>query len=143
MRKVTIIGFSKIRKCHYTLKKNFLTITQVAVLYFFALIGNAIVTLLHLPISGSIVSLFIVLGLLHFNILKLSEIELGASFLMSEMLLFFIPSAVAIIQYKDQIIQHGSQFLIVIILSTLTVMIVTGLVAQFYVHKLANKKGEI
>lgn len=125
------------------MKKNFFTAVQVAVLYFFALIGNVIVSVLHLPVSGSIVGLFIVLALLYFNVLKLSKIELGASFLMSEMLLFFIPSAVAIIQYKDQILQHGSQFLIVIILSTITVMIVTGLVAQFYVHKLSGKKEEV
>lgn len=125
------------------MKKIFFTAVQVAVLYFFALIGNVIVSVLHLPVSGSIVGLFIVLALLHFNVLKLSKIELGASFLMSEMLLFFIPSAVAIIQYKDQILQHGSQFLIVIILSTITVMIVTGLVAQFYVHKLSGKKEEV
>ncbi|WP_167815225.1 CidA/LrgA family protein [Sporolactobacillus shoreae] len=126
-----------------TLKKVFLTIIQVAILYFFALLGNLIVNWTHLPVSGSIVGLFLVLALLHFNVLKLSAVERGASFLMSEMLLFFIPSAVAIIQYKDQILRHGSQFLIVIILSTVTVMIVTGVVAQFYVHRFAGKKGEI
>ncbi|RYL92363.1 CidA/LrgA family protein [Sporolactobacillus sp. THM7-4] len=125
------------------MKKVVLTAIQVVILYVFALIGNFIVYCLHLPISGSIVGLFIVLFLLHFNILKLSKIEQGASFLMSEMLLFFIPSAVAIIQYKDQILRHGSQFLIVIILSTITVMISTGLVAQFYIKKHASKKGEI
>lgn len=126
-----------------TLKKVFLTIIQVAFLYFFALLGNLIVNWTHLPVSGSILGLFLVLALLHFNVLKLSAVERGASFLMSEMLLFFIPSAVAIIQYKDQILRHGSQFLIVIILSTVTVMIVTGVVAQFYVHRFAEKKGEI
>ncbi|RYM06003.1 CidA/LrgA family holin-like protein [Sporolactobacillus sp. THM7-7] len=125
------------------MKKIFLTAVQVAFLYFFAIVGNLIVKLLHLPISGSIVGLFIVLALLRFNVLKLSKVELGASFLMSEMLLFFIPSAVAIIQYKDQILAHGSQFLMVIVLSTITVMVVTGLVAQFYVHKFAKKKKEV
>ncbi|MCO7176612.1 CidA/LrgA family protein [Sporolactobacillus kofuensis] len=112
-------------------------------MYLFALLGNELTKLLHLPISGSIVGLFLVLALLHLKILKLSYVELGASFLMSEMLLFFIPSAVAIIQYKDEILQHGSQFLIVILLSTITVMIVTGLVAQYSIRRLANKKGEI
>ncbi|MFT8312530.1 MAG: CidA/LrgA family protein [Sporolactobacillus sp.] len=116
---------------------------QVCYLYLFALLGNILVRWLHLPVSGSIIGLFIVLALLHFKILKLSAIELGAGFLMSEMLLFFVPSAVAIIQYKDEILQHGSQFLFVILLSTITVMIVTGLVAQFSIRRLANKKGEI
>lgn len=123
--------------------KCFRVITQVICLYLFALLGNALVKWLHLPVSGSIIGLFIVLALLHFKILKLSAVELGAGFLMSEMLLFFIPSAVAIIQYKNEIFQHGSQFLIVILLSTITVMIVTGLVAQFSIRRLANKKGEI
>jgi holin-like protein len=125
------------------LKKCLNTILQVGYLYLFALLGNLLTKWLHLPISGSIVGLFIVLCLLHFKVLKLSAVELGASFLMSEMLLFFIPSAVAIIQYKDEILQHGSQFLIVILLSTITVMIVTGLVAQYSIRRLANKKGEI
>ncbi|MCO7126649.1 CidA/LrgA family holin-like protein [Sporolactobacillus shoreicorticis] len=123
--------------------KFFRVALQVCYLYLFALLGNILVKWLHLPISGSIIGLFIVLALLHFKVLKLSAVELGAGFLMSEMLLFFIPSAVAIIQYKDEIIQHGSQFLIVILLSTITVMIVTGLVAQFSIRRLANKKGEI
>ncbi|WP_290443584.1 CidA/LrgA family protein [Sporolactobacillus kofuensis] len=123
--------------------KCFRIIIQVGCLYLFALLGNELTKLLHLPISGSIVGLFLVLALLHLKILKLSYVELGASFLMSEMLLFFIPSAVAIIQYKDEILQHGSQFLIVILLSTITVMIVTGLVAQYSIRRLANKKGEI
>ncbi|SFG89319.1 CidA/LrgA family protein [Sporolactobacillus nakayamae] len=123
--------------------KCFRIITQVTYLYLFALLGNVLVKWLHLPVSGSIIGLFIVLALLHFKVLKLSAVELGAGFLMSEMLLFFIPSAVAIIQYKNEILQHGSQFLIVILLSTITVMIVTGLVAQISIRRLANKKGEI
>lgn len=119
------------------LKKIILTIIQVAILYVFNIIGGFIAKLLHLPISGSIVGLFIVLALLHFNVLQLSKIELGASFLMTEMLLFFVPSVVAIIQYKDQFFQHGSQFLIVIVLGTITVMAATGLVAE----RIMNKKN--
>lgn len=125
------------------MKKMMRIVIQVLFLYAFALIGNGLVEVFHLPISGSIVGMFLVLGLLYSNVLKLPAIEEGAGFLMSEMLLFFIPSAVAIIQYKDQILQHGSQFLIVIILSTITVMIVTGLVAQFYLHRLERKKERV
>lgn len=119
------------------LKKIILTIIQVAILYAFSFIGGFIAKWLHLPISGSIIGLFIVLVLLHFNVLQLSKIELGASFLMTEMLLFFVPSVVAIIQYKDQFLQHGSQFLIVIVLGTITVMAATGLVAE----RIMNKKN--
>ncbi|MFX3616333.1 MAG: CidA/LrgA family protein [Sporolactobacillus sp.] len=125
------------------MKKWFVIFFQTALLYLFSMIGNLLVAWLHLPISGSIIGLFIVLALLRFNILKLTMLEQGATFLMSEMLLFFIPSAVAIIQYKNQILQHGSQFLIVIVLSTMTVMIVTGIVAQYFIHRLAIKKGGI
>ncbi|MFT8364158.1 MAG: CidA/LrgA family holin-like protein [Sporolactobacillus sp.] len=119
------------------MKKIFFLIIEVSILYLFAAVGNLIVELTHLPISGSIIGLFIVLILLRFHFLKLSLIESGATFLMSEMLLFFIPSAVAIIQYKAQILQHGSQFLIVIVLSTVTVMVITGVVAQYYIRKRA------
>lgn len=125
------------------MKKIFTLVMEVIILYLFALAGNFIAWLFHLPISGSIIGLFIVLILLRFHLLNLSLIENGAAFLMSEMLLFFVPSAVAIIQYKEQILQHGSQFLIVIVLSTITVMVITGLVAQYYIRKWAVKKGEI
>ncbi|WP_155220260.1 CidA/LrgA family protein [Terrilactibacillus tamarindi] len=110
--------------------KVFKIVIQVAVLYFFAIIGNLLSLLLHLPISGSIIGMFIVFALLYFKILPISKIEMGASFLLAEMLLFFVPSAVGILQYKEAIFNYGTQFLLVICLSTITVMIVTGIVAE-------------
>ena len=45
-------------------------------------------------------------------------------------MLFFVPSAVGIIQHRQLMLMNGLRFEIVILLSTLTVMICTGLLAE-------------
>ena len=75
------------------------SIVQIGYLYILLLIGNTIARLLHLPIPGSIIGLVLLFLLLQFHIIKLEWIELGAAVLLSELLLFFIPSAIGVIDY--------------------------------------------
>jgi len=75
------------------------SIVQIGYLYILLLIGNTIARLLHLPIPGSIIGLVLLFLLLQFHIIKLEWIELGAAVLLSELLLFFIPSAIGVIYY--------------------------------------------
>jgi len=73
------------------------SIVQIGYLYILLFVGNSIARLLHLPIPGSIIGLVLLFLLLQFHMIKLEWIELGAGLLLSELLLFFIPSAIGII----------------------------------------------
>ncbi|MFC0214589.1 CidA/LrgA family holin-like protein [Paenibacillus chartarius] len=91
---------------------------------------NVITPLLQLPIPGSIIGMLLVFVLLLLGVIKLEWVEAGAAWLLAEMLLFFIPSAVGVLPYKSLLLGSGLQIVIVIVSSTALVMACAGLVAQ-------------
>lgn len=113
-------------------------ILQIISLYLILLLGNEISKLLNLPIPGSIVGLVLLFISLELKVVKLEWIDLGASFLLSQLLLFFIPSAIGVMEYKSLFGVQGLKIVAVIILSSLVVMVCTGLSAE-WVNK--RKRG--
>jgi len=106
-------------------------IVQVAMLVVFYSVCNLITKYLHLPIPGSIVGLIILFLMLQFKVVKVEWVETGASWLLADLLLFFIPAAVGVVNYQQVIGPQLGKLFIVILLSTITVMAFTGLTAQF------------
>lgn len=105
-------------------------ILQIAVLFFISLAMNYIVKWLHLPIPGTILGIIVLFILLKTNVIKLSWIEQGANWLLAELLLFFIPAAVGVMNYMSLLEQDGIRILLVVISSTVIVMASSGLVAS-------------
>jgi len=105
-------------------------ILQVAVLFFISLAMNYIAKWLHLPIPGTILGIIVLFILLKTNVIKLSWIEQGANWLLAELLLFFIPAAVGVMNYMSLLEQDGIRILLVVISSTVIVMASSGLVAS-------------
>ncbi|OCA92148.1 CidA/LrgA family protein [Pseudobacillus wudalianchiensis] len=114
------------------------SIVQIILLCAFSLGMNQLVNWLDLPIPGSILGMFILFILLQTKIIRLEWIELGANWLLAELLLFFIPAAVGIIKYKNVLIDDGLYVTLVIVLSTAVVMACTGLTAK----KIAERKEQ-
>ncbi|GGH32335.1 CidA/LrgA family protein [Paenibacillus segetis] len=102
---------------------------QVAILFFVSIAMNKLSTLLHLPIPGSILGIIVLFTLLKTKMIKLAWVEQGANWLLAELLLFFIPSAVGVMKYIPMLETDGVRILIVVISSTLVVMISSGLIA--------------
>ncbi|NOU98073.1 CidA/LrgA family holin-like protein [Paenibacillus sp. LMG 31456] len=111
------------------------TIIQVLLFIVLARISNLIVAWLHIPVPGSIIGIIILFTLLKLKVLRLDWIEYGSKWLLSEMLLFFIPSTVAIINYKNLVIHSGFRIAIIILCSTIAVMICTGLMGQLFMGR--------
>ena len=78
--------------------------------------------LLNLPLASGVLGFFLLLFLLEMNWLKLTHSEQGADLLLAELLLFFIPPVVGVIQYQDLLIASGWKILLVILISTALVM---------------------
>lgn len=78
--------------------------------------------LLNLPVASGVLGFFLLLFLLEMKWLKLAHVERGADLLLAELLLFFIPPVVGVIQYQDLLIASGWQILLVILISTALVM---------------------
>ncbi|KQL52371.1 holin [Heyndrickxia shackletonii] len=112
---------------------------QVAILVAFSYIMDKLSNLLHIGIPGSIIGIIILFILLKTNMVKLKWIEIGGNWLLAEFLLFFIPSAVGVIQYKSMLVDNGIKILMIIILSSALVMTCSGFIAEKIMHRKEEK----
>lgn len=112
------------------IKRLLKTGVQVLVLTLASLAGSALSTRFHWPVPGSVVGMLLVLALLYSGLVRVEWVDAGAAFLLSEMLLFFVPAAVGVVQYGHLLAASGLRILLVIGLSTLLVMACTGAAAE-------------
>ncbi|KAA6451130.1 CidA/LrgA family holin-like protein [Bacillus swezeyi] len=115
-------------------------IGQVALLFIFARLMNLLVEVLHIKIPGSIIGIIVIFALLHFKVIKLEWIEIGALWLLAELLLFFVPSAVGIMNYGELLKEFGTSIILVVLLSTFVVMVSTGMLTQMIAKRKERKK---
>ena len=71
---------------------------QFMIILIFSLIGEAISTLFHLPVPGSIIGLVLLFLALEFKIIRLRHIDTVGNFLLGNMTILFLPAAVGKIQ---------------------------------------------
>ena len=102
---------------------------QIAILCGLAFLSNILVAQFSLPLPGSVVGIVLLFGLLQLGILRLEWIESGANLLLAELLLFFIPSAVGVVQYRALLLNHGIAILIVVVAGSVVIMSGSGLLA--------------
>jgi holin-like protein len=93
-----------------------------------------VVNLMRLPLSGGVLGLGITLLLLITQYVKIESIRGGAQLLLRDMLLFFIPAVLAVLDHHEFFGLLGLKILCVILLSTVAVMLVTALVVDYCYH---------
>lgn len=103
--------------------------------------SDAAMRALRLPIPGSVAGLGVLVLLLRKGWLPLGWVAEGAGWLLAEMLLFFIPAVVAVVQYPAVILKEGWQLLLVILLGTVGVMVGTALVVERVVRLEQRLRG--
>ncbi|EKT4472794.1 Holin-like protein CidA [Pseudomonas hunanensis] len=112
------------------LKKALRLLVELAVLCALFLLGGQIASWLGWPIPGGVMGLALLLILFASGVLKPAMLQLGAGWLMAEMLLFFIPALMSLLDYGSLIRDEGWRILLVIAVSTLMVMIVTAMTVE-------------
>lgn len=120
--------------------KLIMVILQILLLTALFLIGESISQWFDLPVPGSIIGFFLLFFLLYFKVIKLSWVEQGGTLLVGELLLFFIPAVVGLMNYGDVLMHFGIQIVIIITISTIIVMSVTGIIAE---HISRRKEGSL
>lgn len=86
---------------------------------------------LHLPFSGGVVGLFVLVALLLSGWVRPGAIELGANWLLANMLLFFIPLVVSVVQFTQLLKTQGLMLFVNIGLGFACVMLVTALTVEW------------
>lgn len=121
-------------------KRILLVVIQIVFINLFFMLGNLLVKIIGINFPGSIVGMGILLIALYSNLVKLEWVEEGAKWLLAELLLFFIPSAVGLVQYPELIGWSGVGILVVIFISTIAVMVLTGWIADWFIKR-EKKEG--
>jgi len=103
---------------------------QVAFYILFFMAAQQLVDWLHLPLPANIVGMLLLLALIMLRVLPLNWVKAGSRWLLAEMLLFFIPAVVAVVNYSQLLQVDGWRILLVIMISTLLVLSATAIVVD-------------
>jgi holin-like protein len=118
-------------------KNNVIKIKELAafslqMLYFIILLefSKGIVKLVAIPLPDSIVGMLLLLFFLKSGIIKMKNIEKAGNFLLKYMLFMFIPIGAGLIQSLEQLSQYGIPFIVLTLVSALSVIVSTGFVSS-------------
>lgn len=106
-------------------------ISQLSLLIFIWWISSLIQQALKLPVSAGVIGLLLVLIALLSGLFKLQWIKTGSDFILSELVLLFIPCVVGIIKYKDLLLTQGWQLVLSVVIGTFLVMVATAYSVYF------------
>lgn len=106
-------------------------LAELGVLLALFLLGGQLAAWLGWPIPGGVVGLALLLLLFACGWLKPAALQRGAGVLMAEMLLFFIPALMSLLDYGALLRSDGWRILLVIAVSTLLVMVVTAFTVEW------------
>lgn len=100
----------------------------------FFLLAQWLVERLHLPLPANIVGMLLLLAMMLLRLLPLNWVKAGSRWLLAEMLLFFVPAVVAVVNYAPLLRVEGWRIMLVIGISTLLVLAATALVVEKVYH---------
>ncbi len=103
---------------------------QVALYAGLFIISDQLVRVFHLPLPANIVGMLLLLAMIMLRILPVRWVQAGSRWLLAEMLLFFVPAVVAVVNYAQLIMVDGWKIFTVIAVSTTLTLAVTGLVVD-------------
>lgn len=117
-----------------TLKHLARLVAELAVLLGIYLLGCEIAIWFAWPIPGGVVGMVLLLLAFAMGAIKPAALQMGAGLLMAEMLLFFIPALMSLLDYGGLMRDDGWRILLVIGVSTLMVMLVTAFTVELVVR---------
>ncbi len=124
--------------------ESILTLGQVVVFALVWLAADFMVRTFHLPIPANLTGLLLLLTLIFSRVVNVEWLRRGATWLLAEMLLFFVPAVVAVVNYQDLLKQEGVRIMLVLVISTVMVIAATAwVVDKLYRYELkrARKKS--
>ncbi|MCY1410276.1 Holin-like protein CidA [compost metagenome] len=104
---------------------------ELAALAAFWWLGGWIAGVTGLPIPGGVIGLALLLVLFACGAIRPALLKGGAGLLLAEMLLFFIPALMSLLDYGQLLRSEGWKILLVIMCSTVLVMLATALAVEW------------
>ncbi len=117
-------------------------IKQFTIILVISFIGELLNKYIPLPVPASIYGIIIMFICLMTGIIKVSQVKEASAFLIDIMPLVFIPAAVGLVNSWGLISDSWYQYVIVLVVTTVVVMAVSGLATQAVMHLGMKKKGK-
>ena len=117
-------------------------IRQFVIILFISFIGEALKYVLPLPIPASIYGLVLMFVLLETKVLKLEAVQDAGKFLIEIMSIMFIPAGVGLLNAWDTLKPVLVPVIVIMFVSTIVVMGVSGKVTQTMIEAEERKKNE-
>lgn len=111
---------------------------QIAVLWGFSVIGNLVVTVLHVPLPGNVVGMALFFAALAAGLVKERWFARSGSFLTKHIAFFFIPLVVGIVDYAPLVARSGVPIVVALVTSTAIGIVVTSSIAERLVRTSAR-----
>ncbi len=105
-------------------------LSQFAVIFFISALGEMIHAAIPLPVPASVYGLVLLFAALVAGVIRLSQVERAADWLIELMPLFFVPPGVSLMNIWGDVSGLLLPFLITVAVSTVVVMGVTGRATQ-------------
>ncbi|MFI4980696.1 MAG: CidA/LrgA family protein [Nevskiales bacterium] len=118
-----------ITRLRYALRRS--RLLQIGVLLGFWLLGQGLSRLMSLPVPGGIIGMALLLALLAGGLIRPPSIHRGANWLIAEMLLFFVPAVMVVLDHGELLGLLGLKLAAAIVAGTVLVMAGTALVVDF------------
>ena len=115
---------------------------QIIILYGFYRIGVLFQQAWNIPIPGSVIGMVLLFLLLMLGIVKVNTLKTGASTLLVYMPLLFIPATVGVMDYFSLFVGKGFLAILAVLISTLLVMLISGLLGQRAANYLEKKEEQ-
>lgn len=115
-------------------------IKQFSIILIVSFVGELFNYFLPLPIPGNIYGMVLMFILLLLGVFKIHQVRETAQFLIDIMPILFIPSAVGIITEMEGLKTIWWQIIVITIVTTASVLVVSGLVTQIMIRREKDKK---
>ncbi|ADU30536.1 LrgA family protein [Evansella cellulosilytica DSM 2522] len=120
----------------------FRIIVHIGILYSFFWLGSFIQHTFQLRIPGSIIGMLLLFLLFTTKVIKPQWLEDGASLLLRNMPLLFLPVTVGILNYLGFFAGRGFLLIFIALISTFLVMVISGIMTQLLVRKMEKVEKE-
>ncbi|MBO2663759.1 CidA/LrgA family protein [Shewanella algae] len=121
------------------------TLLQIAAICLLAWATHALAAALHSPIPGSVLGMLVVLLALGLKLIPEKALQLGAAWLIGDLLLFFIPPVISVLKYEALLEEYGFNIMLTLVLGSASVLLGTGFVVDrvFRFERRLNLKRQL
>ena len=116
-------------------------VKQMMIIATITFVGELLNLILPLPVPGSVYGMILLFLCLQMNIIKLSQIEETADFLIEIIPIMFIAPCVSLMDSIGSIADSIPALVCICIITTITTMAVTGIVAQVIIQKRRKRES--